>query len=654
MDSDRGYRLTGRTLEGRYLVEQPIARGGMGAVYKARDLRLNRLVAVKSMHLQEARKEDSVRRFDREARIAASLSHPNVVNVFDQSHDHDDIPFLVMEYMDGITLRHMIERQKRLTTTQAIKISQAVLSGLAAAHNAGFVHRDVKPENVLIADDGRIKIGDFGLTRGASNNTTANAEVMATIPYMSPELIKGETAGTASDIYSFGIMLYEMLTGVQPYRGEVAAQVTYKHLNESVPKPSLISSEATPELDEIVRITTARDPQQRPATAAAVLAHMRALLSGDAAVTKRFDTIDTNKTALLSDTAAATTRLDTQSTTATTTMLTGNAAGFATGATDTTAASSANNMAMQKAQEATARRAKKGKTAAITVAAAAALAGGAAWWFMQGPGALRQIPDLTEAPIEQAHAQLIDAGFEIEDTECTSPSVDPGLVVQTTPAAGKRAQPGSSVEVCVSIGPEMLAVPQLVGLTLDEAETATKQAGFTVGKIVRETFDDQVSGTVSAALGENGEALGDSYPEQRRVDFVVSAGSIPNVSGLSLADAIKTLHSARITAHEGEAVTEHSREIAKGKVIRIETGDAAVNVGDTVTLVVSEGPELHEVPNVLGKRISEAMQILEDAGFTPKTAVPQLLRNAVRVKDTDPEPGAQVPLGSEINLGFEL
>ncbi|MBT1018236.1 Stk1 family PASTA domain-containing Ser/Thr kinase [Canibacter sp. lx-72] len=642
MDSERGYRLVGCTLEGRYLVEQPIARGGMGAVYRARDLRLNRLVAVKSMHLQEARKQESVRRFDREARIAASLSHPNVVNVFDQSHDHEDIPFLVMEYMDGITLRHMIERRKRLTTSQTIKISIAVLSGLAAAHNAGFVHRDVKPENVLIADDGRIKIGDFGLTRGANNNTTASSEVMATIPYMSPELIKGETAGCASDIYSFGIMLYEMLTGVQPYRGENAAQITYKHMNENVPAPSLISAEVTDALDEIVRWCTIRDVAQRPANAAIVLARLKALVAQPNSTTPLKQT--QNSTRVLADTAYATTAALSSTQHATTQLLpTGNQADGET----------AQPAALERAQSAAAKRQRRGKISALLIVTLVLALGGGSWWFLRGPGSLRAIPNVSGLATAEAQQKISSAGFNTVETECTSPDIEPGKIVQTNPGAGSRAKPETQVEICVSIGPKILPVPQLIGATLDEAKKTARSAGFNAGEVVRETFDGEVAGTVVAALDPDGNQITETYREQGKINFVVSAGALPNVAGMTPADAVKTLQSARLHANSEQAQSEFSDDVAKGKVIRLETGES-VNTGDTVTLVVSKGPQLREVPNVIGKRMSEAIEILENSGFKPKTAVPPLLRNAVRVKDTDPAAGTEVPLGSDINLGFEL
>lgn len=257
-------QFLGRTLDDRYRVRSRIARGGMGMVYLADDLRLGRKVAVKIMHPHLVDDDTFVRRFEKEAHAAARLNDQNVVNVFDQGFD-GEAPYLVMEYVPGITLRQLLKQQKRLTADQAIEISEAVLSGLSAAHQAGFIHRDVKPENVFLADDGGIKIGDFGLARSASANTTTGQALLGTIAYLSPELVTRGVADARSDVYAFGIMLYEMLTGVQPYRGEQAVQIAYMHAHEDVPAPSQVSSESTPELDELVRWTTARDPGKAPA-----------------------------------------------------------------------------------------------------------------------------------------------------------------------------------------------------------------------------------------------------------------------------------------------------------------------------------------------------------------------------------------------------
>ena len=237
--------MIGRLVDGRYQVRSRIARGGMATVYLATDLRLERRVAIKVMHGHLADDESFKQRFIQEARSAARLAHPNVVNVFDQGQDADSA-YLVMEYLPGITLRDLLQEYGSLTPEQTLDISEAVLSGLAAAHKAGIVHRDLKPENVLLADDGRIKIGDFGLARAATANTATGAALLGTVAYLSPELVTRGIADTRSDIYAVGIMMYEMLTGEQPFRGEQPMQIAYQHANDAVPDAEQREHRASP------------------------------------------------------------------------------------------------------------------------------------------------------------------------------------------------------------------------------------------------------------------------------------------------------------------------------------------------------------------------------------------------------------------------
>ncbi len=221
-------------MDKRYLIERRVARGGMATVYEATDQRLERPVAIKIMHPHLAEDGDFTKRFIQEARQAARLAHPNIVNVFDQGQD-GSITFIVMEYLPGITLRELLQDFGALTPAQTVDIVRAVLQGLDAAHTAGIVHRDLKPENVLLADDGRIKIADFGLARASTHNTATSQALLGTIAYLSPELISRGEADLRSDIYALGIMMFEMLTGAQPYQGDQAVTIAYQHQNDIVP-----------------------------------------------------------------------------------------------------------------------------------------------------------------------------------------------------------------------------------------------------------------------------------------------------------------------------------------------------------------------------------------------------------------------------------
>ncbi|MGH8893078.1 MAG: protein kinase domain-containing protein, partial [Actinomycetes bacterium] len=273
MDTTVKDPLVGRVLDGRYHVGSRLARGGMATVYEAHDNRLDRTIALKVMHPSLADDEEFVSRFIREAHSAARLSHPNVVAVYDQGADQG-IVFLAMELVRGRTLRDLIRERGNLSPRQALEVLEPVLAALGAAHAAGIVHRDVKPENVLLSDDDRVKVADFGLARAVSGNnshTTASGILMGTVAYLSPEQVERGVADPRSDVYASGILLYEMLTGLKPYDGETAIQVAYRHVHDDVPAPSDLVPGLPPELDALVARATSRDPEGRPADARQLL-----------------------------------------------------------------------------------------------------------------------------------------------------------------------------------------------------------------------------------------------------------------------------------------------------------------------------------------------------------------------------------------------
>jgi eukaryotic-like serine/threonine-protein kinase len=268
-------------LDGRYRVTSSIAHGGMASVYLGVDTRLDRTVAIKIMHAELAADGAFVARFIREARSVAQLSHPNVVSVYDQGSDGQHL-YLAMEYVAGKTLRHLLNERGRLSPREALDITESVLAGLAAAHQAGIVHRDVKPENVLLASDGRIKVADFGLARnmaGTSNHTKTGV-LMGTVAYLAPEQVTASVSDARCDVYAAGVMLFELLTGRQPHVGESALAVAYKHVNETVPPPSSLAPGLAQSLDALVALATSRDPDLRPADAGQFLRALREVRSG--------------------------------------------------------------------------------------------------------------------------------------------------------------------------------------------------------------------------------------------------------------------------------------------------------------------------------------------------------------------------------------
>ncbi len=291
----RADHLTGRVLDGRYRIGSRIARGGMATVYEATDLRLDRTVAVKVMHPGLGDDDEFAARFVAEARAAARLSHPNVVAVFDQGND-DGTVFLAMELIPGHTLRDTIGKEAPLSAARALALLEPVVSALAAAHRAGLIHRDVKPENVLIADDGRIKVADFGLAKAVSATTqhTATGVLIGTVSYVAPELVVEGRSDARADVYAVGVILYELLTGKKPHEGETPIQVAYKHVHEDVPPPSRQVPGIPDYVDALVARATARDREQRPADAGVLLHHLRrvnqAVTSGVRSPTRSWST----------------------------------------------------------------------------------------------------------------------------------------------------------------------------------------------------------------------------------------------------------------------------------------------------------------------------------------------------------------------------
>lgn len=633
--------MIGHTLDGRYAIRSRIARGGMAMVYLANDLRLERRVAVKVMHEHLADDENFRRRFDQEARSAARLAHPNLVNVFDQGYDSGR-NYLVMEYLPSITLRELLKQQRSLTQEQTLEIGEAILAGLAAAHQAGIVHRDLKPENVMLADDGRIKLGDFGLARAVSANTTTGQALLGTIAYLSPELVTRGIADARSDLYAFGIMVYEMLTGVQPFTGEQPMQIAYQHAHSDVPAPSLASTESSPELDDFVRWLTQRDPSARPRDASAALAHLRSIANGTATLM----TAPANTT-VLPDLAPTTTF-----TPSTAVLSDAQLDALDEHAEEPTATPPAvpERGPIDRAALAADRRKRRGRVIAIIAVTAIAAAGGIGWWFGQGPGSQATVPAVAGESVDAALAMLEDVNLAGDVVECSSLDIEAGLAVSTEPEAGSRVDRGTTVQLCQSTGPAQLPVPTIVGLSQKDAEAAIKDASFTFGEVSEKRFAEAAKGTVLAALGADGEPLGETYSEQALIDLVVSLGAIPGVTGLTEAEATKKLEKADLVVSGDLREEMHDAEAPAGTVLNLVLSTDPVRPGDAVGLVVSLGPELFAVPDVAGMGLQEAMDALVAAGFEPTTLVPDALRNLAKATGTDPASGTELPAGTEIRV----
>lgn len=609
MSAAPGDVIIGRLIDGRYQVTQRIARGGMATVYLATDLRLERRVAVKVMHSHLADDSAFSARFIQEARSAARLAHPNVVSVFDQGQD-SDMAYLIMEYLPGITLRDLLKDYGKLTAEQTVDIMDAVLRGLTAAHESGIIHRDLKPENVLLADDGRIKIGDFGLARATSANTASGQALLGTIAYLSPELLTRGTADSRSDIYALGIMMYEMLTGEQPFTGDQPMQVAYQHAHNDVPKPSLINPNVPPQLDEIVLWATARSPQKRPASASILL---NALIEAEQTLKRPTTTtgMTTQQTVVMPAGEAPSTD--------STRILTGSVRQM-----------NAETDIVARLHTSTESRKRRTLWLVIATVALALFGGGSAWYFTAGPGALETVPAVAGMNPDEARSTIEAAGFTAVNGEINSSTVPKGLVAATDPKEGGLAQRGSKITVLVSIGPKMLSVPTFAGMTEAQASTAATDAGFTVATSSSLFSSDVAKGLIIRAVDAQGAPLPATYAEGAAITFIVSAGPVPDVVGKTVDEATAALRAVDLTV--GARNEEFSDTVEAGKIISVSIPDTGVKPGDVIDVVVSKGPDLVDVPNLVGLTVADALAKLTDLGFSASTNTPEEYRDQLLVR----------------------
>jgi beta-lactam-binding protein with PASTA domain/tRNA A-37 threonylcarbamoyl transferase component Bud32 len=635
--------LIGRLVDGRYRVRARIARGGMATVYVATDLRLERRVALKVMHGHLS--DDTVfqSRFIQEARSAARLSDPHVVNVFDQGQD-GDMAYLVMEYLPGITLRELLREHRRLTVDQTLTIMDAILSGLAAAHRAGIVHRDVKPENVLLAEDGRIKIGDFGLARATTANTASGAQLMGTIAYLAPELVTRGTADARSDIYSLGIMLYEMLVGEQPYKGEQPMQIAYQHATDSVPRPSAKNPGVPEQLDELVLWATEREPAERPLDAGAMLERLRE-------VEKELGLAPQVARAVAVGTVAAS---DAESRELTKVLP-------QTAAAPSTPAENVDNAT--RLRQRTRRRTTGGIWLFALVLMLAAGAATAGWWFGSGPGSLVAVPDVSRMSYADAEALLTQEQLAAQPQEVNDREIPAGTTVGSDPEVNTRLDKGTVVTVFVSIGPASHDLPELAGKSSEDV-TGILEAAYVGVSGTTQEFTDAAAGTVlgaSIAPRAGGDpvdcAKGCTVLEGDAAALVTSLGPVPEVAGLTTAQAERAMSDAQLQTTTSE---EYSNSVPSGTVIGIGDREGGGNwrPGDTVTLRVSIGPRPVQIPeNVIGMTIRDAVGTLEGLGFEVNAGIDDgtlplgfKYWDIYKVRSTNPKAGTTAPQGSTVTL----
>jgi serine/threonine-protein kinase len=595
--------LVGRVIDGRYRILSHLADGGMASVYVALDARLDREVALKIMRPGLALDDVFVERFRSEARSAARLSHPNVVAVFDQGEDDGDV-FLVMELVHGKTLRDVIHEEAPLTAREALAILEPVLAALRAAHTAGIIHRDVKPENVIVRHDGEVKVADFGLARAITNQTTTSQTgvLLGTVSYLSPEQVERGVADQRSDVYAAGLLLFEMLTGRKAVTGDTPIQIAYRHVHGGVPRPSSVVTAVPADLDELVAHATALDPEDRLASAAEFLASLRSTRRGltDGELDRRpeLDRVTAQYTAPLPRVTATPLHEDGRST----------ARIEATAALPLLPATSRDGAAPHPTGAP--RRRRRWPWVIATLLLVAGGAGG--WWFTSGPGATTVVPQAVSHPLTDASAAIDRAELKVESKEAFSETVPEGQVISMQPDAGSEVSKQSLVRLVVSKGPERYEVPKLVGSKA--SGVAALLQPLTLKSEVKQAWSETVpKGQVVSQEPKPGADV----KRGTVVQLVVSKGrrpiTVPDVRTLSLDAATKKLTEAGLTVARGDDV--NSDTVPAGQVVSQKPADGTLFRGDKVTLVVSKGPVMVTVPNVVGKPVQEAEATLAGLGF---------------------------------------
>ena len=645
--------MNGRLLDGRYRIHTRIARGGMASVYEATDIRLDRPVAVKVMHPGMGDDDEFAARFVREARAAARLSHPNVVAVYDQGDD-DGTVYLAMEHVPGHTLRDLIRKESPMPPARALALLEPVLSALAAAHRAGLIHRDVKPENVLIADDGRIKVADFGLARAFDANTTHTATgglLIGTVSYLAPELIVNGKADPRSDVYAAGVLLYEMLTGRKPHEGASPIQVAYKHVHEDIAAPSMVVPGLPPYVDALVARATARDRELRPADARVLLHQVRRVRAAlDHGVAD-----DPELTADLRPVVPARHEDDIdyvrdEPAEAGPTILSP-AQVAAAGRTDDTSvigARARSGSTLAPSPVPRPRRPRRGPALLVLVLLLAVAAGVGGWWF--GAGRYVTTPGVINLSASAAEAKVNAAGLAFRvDGRAYSETVPVGSVVSTDPSGGENAVRDGTVTAVLSRGPERHEVPPLRGMSVDAAQAALQQATLAFGDATYRFSEKVARGAVLAADPEPGTLLRRGVA----VDLVVSRGprpvKVPDLVGEDAEAATGTLEKA---GFEVKASEENSDSVPDGRVISQTPDTGTLHKDDTVRLLVSKGPVLVDVPDVRRMNVEDATAALEEAGFSVRTERVELYVGIGLVVKQSPGADERAPRGSTVTISL--
>ena len=619
--------LIDRVVDGRYRVLSHLADGGMATVYIALDERLDREVALKVMRADLAKDESFVERFRREARSAARLSHPNVVAVYDQGEDDGQV-FLAMELVNGLTLRQVMHSEGPMTPRAALDIFDPILQALGAAHSAGLIHRDVKPENVLLREDGAVKVADFGLARAIATtaSTAQTGLLLGTVAYLSPEQVERGVADARSDVYAAGLLLFEMLTGSKAYLGDSAIHVAYQHVHSEVPLPSSRVDTVPAGLDQIVARASAREPDDRPWDANELLAEVRR--ARQALTPAELDRQPRVAFGSATDPTIAMSRT----------------AVVPAGAVPSRApAGPARGRWRLPGFGAWGRRNQR--IALITLALL--LAAATLFFFTAGPGGRTAVPKVVGSTVQVAQEALARAHLGSTVVKSYDEVVKVGVVLAGDPPAGQEVRRGSTVTLTISQGPERYDVPQLVGRTQADAQEQVTGSRLTVGTVTRAYSETVPQGQVISTSPPAGTSVKRATP----VAIVISQGRQPiqltDWTGQPADKAVAAMTKAKLKVDATQQTW--SDTVPKGSVISQSPATGTLFQGDLVTLVVSKGPQLVLVPDVVSQQEGPARAILEGLGFQVK--VDRALGGFFRTVRFQSIPaGTMAPQGSLITL----